>query len=154
MGWSKRDYVVGAFEEIGLGSYSFDIPPEQEQMALRRLDAMIAEWAARGIHIGWPISSDPIGADPEQQTETSDLARQAIVSNLALRIAGPFGKSPPDFVRTTAHRSLANLVRAAVRTPEMQMPGTFPLGAGNDFAFTEDPIQSGDVEEPVPYDDL
>lgn len=51
MGWTKRDYVTAAMEEIGLGSYTFDIAPEHEQMALRRLDAMVAEWSARGIRI-------------------------------------------------------------------------------------------------------
>ena len=40
MGWTKRQFVTQAFEEIGLASYVFDLTPEQLQSALRRLDAM------------------------------------------------------------------------------------------------------------------
>ena len=29
MGWTKREYVEQAFEEIGLASYVFDLTPEQ-----------------------------------------------------------------------------------------------------------------------------
>lgn len=154
MGWTKRDYINGALEEIGLGSYSFEISPEHEQMALRKLDGMVAEWSARGIRIGWPISSNPTASDPEQETNTSDLARQAIVTNLAVRLCGQFGKTVSADLKITARQSLINLI--GTRIPEMQMPGGFPLGAGQSqtAAFSSDPIQSGDVEAAVSYDDL
>ena len=35
MGYSKRQFVAAAFEEIGLASYVFDLQPEQLQSALR-----------------------------------------------------------------------------------------------------------------------
>lgn len=158
MGWSKRDFVNGALEEIGLGTYALELPPEQELMVLRRLDSMIAEWSARGIFLGWPLSSDPNAIDPQEQTNTSNLAQQAIVLGLAMRICAPFGKMPPDFLRAQAFQSLNLLIRESVRPSEMQMPGSFPLGSGNSQtacgAFTAQPIQSGDVDEPVSYDDL
>lgn len=153
MGWTKRDYVTAAMEEIGLGSYTFDIAPEHEQMALRRLDAMVAEWSARGIRIPWPIASGT-EIDPTQQSDAPDTARQAIMTNLAIRLAGPFGKTVSTELKITARQSLTNLI--GTRIPEMQMPGGFPLGAGQSrtAAFTSDPIQSGDVEAAVSYDDL
>ena len=48
MGWTKRQFVAQAFEEIGLASYVFDLTPEQLQSALRRLDTMMAAWNALG----------------------------------------------------------------------------------------------------------
>ena len=155
MGWTKRDYVTAAMEEIGLGSYAFEIAPEHEQMALRRLDAMVAEWSARGIRIPWPIASGT-EIDPTQQSDAPDTARQAIMTNLAIRLAGPFGKTVSAELKITARQSLTNLVRDAARIPEMQMPGGMPLGAGNSRTalFTDPPIESGDVEAAVSYDDL
>ena len=41
MGYSKRQFVAAAFEEIGLASYAFDLQPQQFESALRRLDAMM-----------------------------------------------------------------------------------------------------------------
>ena len=39
MAWTKRDFITQAFEEAGLGSYVFDLTPEQLQTALRKLNA-------------------------------------------------------------------------------------------------------------------
>ena len=54
MGYKKRQFISAAFEEIGLASYVFDLQPEQLQSALRRLDAMMADWNAKGIRLGYP----------------------------------------------------------------------------------------------------
>jgi hypothetical protein len=54
MGYTKRQFISAAFEEIGLASYVFDLQPEQLQSALRRLDAMMADWNAKGIRLGYP----------------------------------------------------------------------------------------------------
>jgi hypothetical protein len=44
MGWTKRQFITQAFEEIGLAAYVFDLTTEQLQSALRRMDAMVAGW--------------------------------------------------------------------------------------------------------------
>ena len=51
MGWTKRQYIEQAFEEVGLAAYVFDLTPEQLQSALRKLDAMMAEWNAKGLRL-------------------------------------------------------------------------------------------------------
>ena len=48
MGWTKRQLLSQAYEEIGLANYVFDIQPEQEMSALRRLDAMVQSWEQEG----------------------------------------------------------------------------------------------------------
>lgn len=40
MGYSKRQFVTAAFEEIGLAAYVFDMQPEDEQTALRPAEAV------------------------------------------------------------------------------------------------------------------
>ena len=55
MGYTKRQFVEAAHDELGLSSYVFDMPTEQLQKTMRRLDAMMAEWNAKGIRLGYPM---------------------------------------------------------------------------------------------------
>jgi hypothetical protein len=57
MPYSKRELIYAALEEIGIASYNFDLQAEQVLSAGNMLDAMMAEWDARGIHVGYPITS-------------------------------------------------------------------------------------------------
>ena len=59
MSWTKRQFVLSAFEEIGIGSYNFDLSPEMLDMGRKRLDAMMATWNAKGIRLAYPIPSNP-----------------------------------------------------------------------------------------------
>lgn len=74
MGYSKRQFVAAAFEEIGLASYVFDLQPEQLQSALRRLDAMIADWNGKGIRLGYPLPGSPQYSDLDEPSEVPDLS--------------------------------------------------------------------------------
>ena len=68
MGYTKRQFVTSAFEEIGLADYVFDLQPEQLEAALRRLDSMMAEWNAMGIRLGYSMPSSPQDSDLDEQT--------------------------------------------------------------------------------------
>jgi hypothetical protein len=63
MGYSKKQFIDAALEEIGLGRYAFDISPEQEESALRLLDSMMALWNAGGIRLSYPLPSSPQYSD-------------------------------------------------------------------------------------------
>lgn len=131
MGWTKRQFITQAFEEIGLAAYVYDLTDEQLDSALRRLDAMVAGWNANGVRIGYPLPSSPQNSDLDQETGVPDFANEAIYLNLARRLAPSFGKvvdSETKAAADFAYSSMANQV--AVPTPERQMPNTLPRGAG------------------------
>ena len=92
MGWTKRQFIEQAFDEIGLASYAFDLTPEQMQSALRRLDTMIAAWNALGIRLGYPLPSSPQDSDLDEQTNVPDRSNEAIYTNLAIKLAPSYGK--------------------------------------------------------------
>jgi P22 tail accessory factor len=155
MGWTKRQFVEQAFEEIGLAAYVFDLTPEQLQSALRRLDAMMAGWNANGIRIGWPIPSTPDASDLDVDTKVADVANEAIYLNLALRTAPGFGKVLSPDTKADADAAYSNLLnQTAAPTPERQFPNTLPRGAGtkpwrsfnsNQFVKTpDDPLLAGE----------
>lgn len=131
MGWTKRQFVTQAFEEIGLAAYVFDLTPEQLQSALRRLDSMMASWNAKGIRLGYPIPSSPDDSDLDEQTNVPDSANETIYTNLGVRLAPSFGKTVSPDLKSIAKAGYDTLMSRAAMPPEQQLPGTMPSGAGN-----------------------
>lgn len=132
MSWTKREFVVQAFSEIGLASYVFDLTPEQEQDALRRLDAMMGTWNGQGIRLGYPLPSTPNDSDLDELTGVPDSANETIYQNLAIRIAPGFGKIVSSDTKVSAHLGYNAMLTQAVGLPaEKQLPNTMGSGAGN-----------------------
>lgn len=131
MGYSKRQFVSAAFEEIGLASYAFDLQPQQFESALRRLDAMMASWNALGIRLGYPLPSSPQFSDIDAESEVPDSANEAIITNLAVKIAPGYGKQVMPDTKATAKETYNTLLSRAAAPLEQQLPGTMPSGAGN-----------------------
>jgi hypothetical protein len=131
MGWTKRQFVVQAFDEIGLASYVFDLTPEQLESALRRLDSMMAMWNAKGIRLGYPLPSSPSSSDLDTPTNVPDSSNEAIYANLAVRLAPSVGKTVAPETKATAKAAYDLLLSLAAVPPEMQLPSSMPAGAGN-----------------------
>lgn len=158
MGYSKRQFVSAAFEEIGLASYAFDLQPQQLESALRRLDAMLASWNALGIRLGYPLPSSPEFSDIDAESEVPDSANEAIITNLAVKLAPSYGKQVMPETKATARETYNTLISRAVLPMEQQLPGTMPAGAGNkpwrvyDNPFLRPPVdpvlagQDGQIE--------
>ena len=151
MGYSKRQFVAAAFEEIGLASYVFDLQPEQLQSALRRLDAMMADWNGKGIRLGYPLPGSPQYSDLDEPSEVPDSANEAIITNLAIRIAPGYGKVVMPQTMVAARNAYQTLLSRATMPFEQQLPGTMPAGAGNkpwrvyDNPFLRPPVNPVDV---------
>jgi hypothetical protein len=146
MGYSKRQFIEAALEEIGLASYVFDLQPQQVESALRRLDTMMAEWNAKGIRLAYPLPSSPEFSDVDAESEVPDSANDVIITNLALRLAPSYGKTVMPGTLTAAKSGYNTLLSRATAPIEQQLPGTMPSGAGNkpwrtyNDAFLRDPI--------------
>ena len=131
MGYTKQQFISAAFEEIGLASYVFDLQPEQLESALRRLDAMMADWNAKGIRLGYPLPSSPQDSSLSEETLVPDSAYEAIICSLAIRLAPSFGKTVMVETKTTAKQGYDILLQRATFPLEKQLPATTPAGAGN-----------------------
>jgi len=126
---TKRQLIEAAHAELGLADYVFDIPSEQLQLALRRLDGMMAEWDGMGLRLGYPIPGSVEGGDLDTEAGVPDRAWEAIVLNLAIRIAPQFGKQVAAETKTGAHRAL-NMLLGKVLPGEVSLGRTI-AGAGN-----------------------
>jgi hypothetical protein len=151
MSWTKRQYIVQAFEEIGLPSYVYDLQPEQLQSAARRLDAMMANWNGKGIRIGYPIATNPEDIDLDTETSVPDSANQAIITNLAIQLGPAFGKVILPETKRAAKDGYDVLAARGQAPTTKRIPKGFPQGAGykttrsNNYPFTPEPKEDIDV---------
>ena len=152
MSYSKRQYVEAAFAEIGMAGYVFALQPQDLEQALRRLDAMMAEWNAKGIRLGYPLPGSPQFSDINAQSEVPDSANEAIITNLGMRLAAGYGKAVMPQTMMVAKQAYNTLLARATFPVQQQLPGTMPAGAGTkpwrvyDNPFIRppvDPVQVG-----------
>lgn len=146
MGYSKRQFVEAALEEIGLASYVFDLSPQQIETACRRLDAQMASWNALGIRVGYPLPGSPQDTGLDDETNVPDAAYEAIITNLGIKLAPSYGKTVSPDTKATAKRTYDTLLSRAAMPMEMQLPASMPRGAGAkayDDPFVDNP------EEPI-----
>jgi len=153
VGWTKRQIVMAAFEEIGLGAEAYDVQPGQLQSALRRLDVMVAEWNGRGIRIGYPLPASPSESDIDDATNVPDSAVETLFLSLAVRIAPSYGKQVLPDTKASSIRGYNTLIARATSPVEMSFPSSMPAGAGHkpwragNEEFLEpppDPLLAGD----------
>lgn len=150
MSYTIRQFIESALEEIGQAAYIFDASPDQLLSAAKRYNAMLAEWNAKGIRLGATLYANPNDIDLDAVSNVPDLANEAIITNLAIRIAPMYGKSPMPETKLTAKRSYDTMLSTFSQPIEMQL-GEMPAGAGNkpwryDDAFTPDaslPLTAG-----------
>ena len=144
MGYSKRQFVESALEEIGLASYVFDLSPQQVESAVRRLDAQMASWNALGIRVGYPLPSSPQDTGLDDETNVPDAAYEAIITNLGIKLAPSYGKTVSPDTKATAKRTYDTLLSRAAMPMEMQLPASMPRGAGAkayDDPFVDNPTE-------------
>lgn len=146
MSYTRRQFVVAAYEEMGLASYVFDLAPEQLEAAARRLDAMMAQWNALGVRLGYPLPGSPELTDLDAETDVPDAANEPIITNLAVRLAPSIGKAISGDTKATARAGYNTLLSRAAMPSEMQMPASMPAGAGNKPWSINDPFLSDPVD--------
>lgn len=140
MSYTKGEIAESALEEIGIAAYEYDISPEQRRSAIRRLDMMVAEWNARGITLSFPIAKIE-NSDPDDDSNVPDWAWDAIITNLAIRIAPSYGKQVSIETKASAKHAYTTLCGVFSKPKEMQFP-SMPKGAGyktTEFRFSPEP---------------
>jgi len=130
MSWTKKQIIEQAFEEIGLASYIFDLTADQLQSALRRLDLLVGSWLAKNIRISYPLPTNPQDSNIDQEIDVPIQFNEALVLNLAVRLAPSYGKALTPETKANAKLMYDQLLVEAAAPIEQQYVKTLPLGAG------------------------
>lgn len=136
MTWSKREIIKGAFEEIGLGAFQYDLHPEDYQTALRRLNALVSEWSGAGAQTGYAGNNTPSTDDLDNDSNLPPDAVRGVICGLACDLAPGYGKQPTVKTMTAAQngRNLMLAKSASDSIPRKQKNNyTVPAGAGHKF---------------------
>lgn len=130
MAWTKREFIVAALEEIGLTS-AYDLAADELAASLKRLDNMMATWNANGLRLGYPLPDTPADSDIDDNTNVPDRANEAIVTNLAVRLAPMYGKTVSQDTKVSASQAYRVVANYAVAPLPRAMPNdAVPAGAG------------------------
>lgn len=143
MAYTKGEFIDAALAEIGISADVFTVPVERRTYCLQRLDSMMGEWSARGLGLNYPLPSSPSSSSESQNTSVSDAANEAIITNLAVRIAPSFGKQVLPATITAASNSFSTLLAKYSVVPQRVMRAGFPIGAGNKYRNNFNPFTVG-----------
>lgn len=131
MAWTKLAIINAALSEVGLGGIIYDARPEDRDDALARLDALMANWNAKGIDTGYTVVDNP---DDDTINGTSDIASdlvRGVILNLAVDIAPMFGKQPMPHTISAARAGYDDALGSDLTPPIMRHNiRASPAGAG------------------------
>ena len=105
--------ISDAFEELGIA----DPVPDEQQSAKRKLEAMIAQWAAEGARVGY--SNGELADD----ANVPDWAYGALYAGLAIMLAPGLGKTVAMETRALATSGKMAVLSRTCRPVPMKMAG-------------------------------
>ena len=130
VGRPKRDIIELAFDDCGLAGYEFDRTPEEQSMALRKLNALMLEWPWNKLGYAQPAYG---AGQVEGASGLPDAAINAVAQYLALRIAPGIGNTLSAESRASMAHSRAVLFGEIATIPDMSLPGNTARGQGNRY---------------------
>lgn len=127
---TRAQILSRAFGRLGMGDYEFDVTPDERGVARDALDSMLAEWASSGVDLG----HTPSDADTDAVLVSTPVwADQAIVANLALRMAADFGKTPGTSVTKDAKRGYDLATAKTLSIPAAKRAQSVAHGGGERY---------------------
>ena len=117
-------FVVGAKEPIE----SVDM-----QLGIRYLNRMMSELDANGIALGFTVI-----VNPSDTVTVPDGALGGVVSNLATKLAKPFGAAVTQELAIAASDGYKAMLKLGVTIEPSSYPCTLSVGSGNDQDTTND----------------
>lgn len=129
---TKRYFVEGAYTELAIAGYKFDLDNGELQTALDLVDEMMAMWAGVGIDVtGWLFPAAVGDSSLEDVVNIADTSRAAIRLNLALRLLASKGKTAAPSTVALANQAYDFLILKCNNIPNMRFNSLVPLGTGN-----------------------
>ncbi len=136
---TKGELVVAALRKLGVASDATltDIEPQSLEDGVVDLESMMYEWFedGAGIHTGYKFADEDAPIDQGDEHGLHKQAINAVIHNLATRIAPDYQIAPLDKVITTARYGKERLMRSyalkRAKNARSHHPDGFPIGSGN-----------------------
>lgn len=114
---TKGDLVLAALRKLGVASNATltDVEPQSMEDGVNDLEMMMAEWlggdTSPGINVGYIFADADVAPDPGDEHGLSNNAINAVIFNLACRIAPDYALEAPAKLITTARYGKERLVK-------------------------------------------
>lgn len=118
--------IEDAFDDLEVKSSEIDLETDEIDLAIRRLNRMMTNWAQGGLNLGYSKVSDS-----SDVLTVPDWAEEAITAHLAIRLAPGFGKTINAALAAFALEAMDTMTRNLVQMGEISFPNTLPIGSGN-----------------------
>lgn len=128
----KGEIVAMAYDEIGIAGTEFDRSADETIVALRRLDALMLDWKAQGIDLGY-VAPDYGAGNAGDASGILPADMNTVALGLAIRLAPTIGQQISTETRGAFARSFALLQARYATIPERAMPRGTARGAGNSW---------------------
>lgn len=130
----KADTIVDCYNKLRISGLTVNPSPNDLNLALNRLENMVAEWESRNISTGYNFEDKP---DPNTELGCIRAYWEALSSNLAVLLIPDFNKAVPAVLTGQAMSSLSSLSgRSAMnRIRGVPYPSRMPRGTGNTLRY-------------------
>jgi len=139
---TKGEIVHAALRKLGVASSATltDVEPQSEEDGVNDLEMMMAEWSGltgAGIDVGYLFAANDIEPHPGDAHGLNKNALNAVIFNLACRIAPDYGMEASAKIITTARYGKEQLVKLSATSRAKSLwarngyPNRMPVGSGN-----------------------
>ena len=132
----KGDLVNGAYSQMRISGLTVNPSPEDNVLALRRLENMASEFYGRNICTGYNFEDSP---DADSSSGLDKKFWYSFECLLAVRLLSDFGKGTQQKVDPmllkSASGGLSFLYSATASPREVQYPSRQAIGAGNSLRY-------------------
>ena len=139
---TKGDLVLAALRKLGVASNATltDVEPQSLEDGVNDLEMMMAEWsglAGSGIDVGYIFADVDTAPDAGDAHGLSNNAINAVIYNLACRIAPDYVMEAGAKIITTARYGKEQLVKLSAVSRAKSLwkksgyPNRMPVGSGN-----------------------
>lgn len=131
---TKADLINGAYSQLRISGITVQPTPEDNTLALNRLENMMAEFSdpGRNICVGYAFEDDP------DLNTLHNVERQywyALECNLAMRLVPDFGKTPSQALIAFQQSGYSFLSASTAPRRQTQYPSRMPRGSGNTLRY-------------------
>lgn len=135
--------IRDALQEILVQAAEQPITADEGQSAIRLLNRMMSAWEANGIDLSYTAVNSLNDA-----ITVVDGALDAIVLNLAIKLAPQYDRAISQGLYINAKRAYDAMLKIAVVIPDTEFPATLPYGSGNETAgYNESKFYTGPTTE-------
>ncbi len=142
---TKGDVVLAALRKLGVASSATltDVEPQSVEDGVNDLEMMMAEWSgtdASGLNVGYIFADEDYPPDAGDAHGLSRNALNAVILNLACRVAPDYAIEANAKIVTTARYGKEQLVKISAASKARSLlkgsgyPSRMPVGSGNRLA--------------------